>query len=451
MSQKLKAGIINLFSVGPIGFYLMMNFVGNYYTYFLTDILKLGAASAGTIMLVARIVDAVAVPVTGGFVELTRRKLGRYTVWLWIAPPLTTLFVALMFTGPGLPLTLLAVFLGLMYVLAHLLVNLAEATQYALIPVIAYTAEDRMLISCRRAQALSAAGLIFGLAAPRMIIFLGGGNEGRGIFLTVLTFALLQMIGYWIVAKVSMPFDRPQPAGSNQNKSLSLKDMVMQVAANKPLFTLIVAEVCRWSASIVVMGYGVYYFKYVAGNESMISLFFIARSIARLLGSALGQYIAVRTSQKNTWNTGMGMCFAAMTVAWFIAEKPWLFILFCALADLGHSIATTLSASLFADVAEYAEWKTKTAAKGIVMALSSLPIKISMALSGAITGYSLGVVGYIPDVLPTARVVKAISSFITLIPAVFALLSIIAIYFYPLTEERVAAIRRQSNTGSPAV
>ena len=110
MSQKLKAGIIHLFSVGPIGFYLMMNFVGNYYTYFLTDILKLGAASAGTIMLVARIVDAVAVPVTGGFVELTRRKLGRYSVWLWIAPPLTTLFVALMFTGPGLPLTLLAVF-----------------------------------------------------------------------------------------------------------------------------------------------------------------------------------------------------------------------------------------------------------------------------------------------------------------------------------------------------
>jgi Na+/melibiose symporter-like transporter len=74
-----------------------------------------------------------------------------------------------------------------------------------------------------------------------------------------------------------------------------------------------------------------------------------------------------------------------------------------------------------------------------------------MALSGAITGYSLGVVGYIPDVLPTAQVVEAISSFITLIPAVFALLSIIAIYFYPLTEERVAAIRRHSNTGSPAV
>ena len=105
-----------------------------------------------------------------------------------------------------------------MYVLAHLLVNLAEATQYALIPVIAYTAEDRMLISCRRAQALSVAGLIFGLAAPRMIVFLGGGNEGRGIFLTVLTFALLQMIGYWIVAKVSMPFDRPQPAGNNQKQ-----------------------------------------------------------------------------------------------------------------------------------------------------------------------------------------------------------------------------------------
>ena len=160
----------------------MMNFVGNYYNYFLTDILTISAATVGTILLVARIIDAIAVPVAGGIVEMAHQKWGKYSTWLWAAPPFTAFFIALMFTGPNLKPAALSFFLGSMYVLAHLTVNLAEASQYALIPVIAQTPEDRILLSSRRAQAMSAGQLIFGLVAPSLIVLLGGNNEGRGIF-----------------------------------------------------------------------------------------------------------------------------------------------------------------------------------------------------------------------------------------------------------------------------
>ncbi|NLN06849.1 MAG: hypothetical protein GX167_04430, partial [Firmicutes bacterium] len=361
--------------------------------------------------------------------------------WLWLMPPITTLFVALMFTGPDFGPTATFVFLGAMYILAHLSINLTESAQYALLPVIAYTDEDRVLISARRAQAMSAGGLIFGFITVPMIAALGGNNEGRGLFLTVLIFSLLQTAGYWLAANVSRPFDT---AGAGQTgRRATLREMAGQVINNKPLFILIVAEVCRWSASLIVMNLAVYYFKYVAIKPVYFTAFLTSRSVATLAGTALGQFFARRTSKVATWNIGMGFNLLFLVTAWFFSGTPPLFILLHAVAAVGNSIVMTLSASFFTDVAEYTEWKTKTSAKGIVMSLSSLPIKISMALAGAFAGYSLSLIGYVPDTETTPELAAAMGAFSTLLPAVFAILAIVLIRLYPLTEHRVTIIRKR--------
>ncbi|NLP36257.1 MAG: MFS transporter [Firmicutes bacterium] len=432
MAQKLKHSTINKFCIGPIGFFLMMNFVGNYYNYFLTDILTISAATVGTILLVARIIDAIAVPVAGGIVEMAHQKWGKYSTWLWAAPPFTAFFIALMFTGPNLKPAALSFFLGSMYVLAHLTVNLAEASQYALIPVIAQTPEDRILLSSRRAQAMSAGQLIFGLVAPSLIVLLGGNNEGRGIFLTVLLFAILQMLGYWLVAQVAQPYDSGK--ATDAASGVSLKDMALQVVTNRPLFILIVAEILRWTANIVIGNFAVYYFKYVAQNQALIAVFFTCSSIATFLGSALGQLVTRKVSKKQSWYIGMSINFLALIPARIFARNTILFITFAAVAAVGHAIVMNLSAAFFADVAEYAQRKTKKDAKGVIMSLSSLPIKISVALSGAIAGYSLALIGYDPNIAATTRIIDGIISFSTLIPAFFALAAILAIKFYPLPD-----------------
>ncbi|NLP36353.1 MAG: hypothetical protein GX357_01715 [Firmicutes bacterium] len=318
MSQKLKASVAVMFSVGPIGFFLMMEFVSNYYAYFLTDILKISAATVGTILILVRIIDAVSVPAAGIVVETVKRCWGRYSIWLWLAPPLTTLFVVFMFTRPNFSPVILIMFLGTMYVLTHLTVNLAEASQIALIPVLGKTDEDRVLLSCRRAQGMSAGQVIFGLIAMPMVIALGQGDEGRGFFFTVLIFGLLQMFGYWLAARVAQPFESDAPQNINR---VGLNEMVSQIVENKQLLILLAAEICRWSANIVILNYAVYYFKYAAGNMLMVTPFFTSISIATLAGNFLGQLTANKLEKKKTYYLGMSFNFCMMLLAWFFAAN----------------------------------------------------------------------------------------------------------------------------------
>jgi sugar (glycoside-pentoside-hexuronide) transporter len=441
LSPKLKSSIINIFSLGPIGFFLMMNFIGTYYSYFLTDILKISAATVGTLVLASRVIDTFTVPVAGGMVEKIHFPWGRYSGWLWLAPPISTLFVTLMFTNPNFGHTATIIFLGAIYILAHMSINLTEAAHYALMPVIAYSDEDRVLLSARRAQAMSAGSLIFGFVAVPMIAALGGNDEGRGLFLTVLIFSLLQLAGYWMAAKVSMPFDTKDTGLTG--KQAGLLEMAGQIFKNKPLAILIVAEVCRWSASLIVMNLSVYYFKYVAIKPVYFTAFLTSRSVATMAGTAVGQYFARRTSKIATWNIGTGINLLLLVIAWFFYSNPPLFIVLHAIAAVGHSIVMTLSAAFLADVAEYTEWKTKANARGIVMSLGSLPVKISMALAGAVAGYSLSLVGYVPDTETTHELAAAMGALSTLLPAVFAVLALVLIRFYPLTEHKVRIIRKR--------
>ena len=441
MTERLKASIINQFTAGEMGFVVMMSLAVNFYPYFLTDVVQISAAMAGTILLVARIVDAISVPITGGIVERTKMKWGKYRSWLFVTPPITALFFVLMFTDFGLSMSAKAVFLGLMYICGHISVNLTSSAHFALIPVIAVDSQDRVQVSCRRAQALSAGQVIFGLIAMPLVVALGGGSEARGFFLTVILFATLQVFGYLLVARVAEPYVSDERLRGES--APTLREMAAQVFSNPPLLVLMVAEVFRWSVGMVMLSFAVYYFKYVAENSLMVTLFFTSLSVSALIGASVGQFIAQKMTKKKTWLLGMSISFLAMSLAWLLNQNPTAFVALASVAGVGYSIVLTLSGALFADVSEYAEWKTGKNARGLIMSLTALPIKIAVAFSGAIVGYGLAAIDFVPNVAPSAQLSAIIGQMATLIPAVFAVLSIIAIQFYSLTDEQVVSMREE--------
>ncbi|NLW06919.1 MAG: MFS transporter, partial [Clostridia bacterium] len=139
---RLKESVINAFAFGTIGFVLMMSLISSYYVYFLTDVVGIGAAVVGSLLLVVRIADTISVVVSGGIVEKISLRWGKYRSWLLVAPPIAACFAILMFTNLALPPGIKPVFMGCMYVLAHMFTNLSEVSQLALYPVIATTTVD---------------------------------------------------------------------------------------------------------------------------------------------------------------------------------------------------------------------------------------------------------------------------------------------------------------------
>lgn len=73
--------------------------------FFYTDVFGIGAGTAGTILLVSRIIDALNDPIIGAFADRTNTRWGCYRPWiLWTAIPLAVALV-LCYTTPPLDTT----------------------------------------------------------------------------------------------------------------------------------------------------------------------------------------------------------------------------------------------------------------------------------------------------------------------------------------------------------
>ncbi len=450
MANRPKSSTINLFSIGETGFQLMMYLAVNYYAYFLTDVAAIGAATAGTILLFARIGDAFSVPVAGAIIEKTNLKWGKYRSWLLVVPPITATFFILMFTNfSSLSTAAKAITLGSIYVCAHFFVNLAWSAHTALIPVLGFHQEDRVTISSRRQQFVSAAQILLGLIAMPMIIALGGGNEAKGFFLTIIIFALLQVFGYRLMARVVKPWAIDLQTEVKQ--TATLRDMLKQVFSNKYLMIFFMVEVFILTARYMILGLAVYYFKYVAQNMLLVSAFFTTVSFGLLIGSFVGEAAARKVSKKKVYIVGLSIEIICFALIWVVAENPMAYIGLNAVATFGTGFANAVMYAMYADISEYSEWKTGKNAKGLIMALSALPIKIGVALSGAVIGFSLAAIGYVAGAAPTPELTRSIILIASMVPGVIAAFALIGVLFYRLDEKKIVEIRQDMQKRSGIV
>ena len=96
MAEKVGYGL------GDCSANLVFQMMMIYQTKFYTDVFGLEGAIAGTVMLVARIVDAVVDPTGGILSDRTQTKWGKYRPWvLWTALPFMVFYV-LAFYNPGI-------------------------------------------------------------------------------------------------------------------------------------------------------------------------------------------------------------------------------------------------------------------------------------------------------------------------------------------------------------
>lgn len=100
---------------------LVFAVISNYLLYFYTDVYGIPVAVAGTIVLVARCIDAVDAPAWGIIMDRTRSRWGKYRPWfLWLAVPYAV-FGALTFLTPDLSSKAKVLYAGATYIVCGIL------------------------------------------------------------------------------------------------------------------------------------------------------------------------------------------------------------------------------------------------------------------------------------------------------------------------------------------
>lgn len=240
-------------------------------------------------------------------------------------------------------------------------------------------------------------------------------------------------------------------------KQSSVKNDLKDLLKNGPWFVLLGAGVSALIFNSIRDGVAVYYFKYFIQKEDAVELtifgiifpiaystiYLVLGQAANIVGVILAKPISDKIGKRQTflWAMIIATVFSLMFYSFDRSAIALIFI-FQFLISISAGIIFPLLWSMYADIADYSEWKTGRRATGLVFSSSSMSQKFGWTLGTAVTGWLLAYYGFKANVVQSIETQHAIRMMLSFYPAIGTVLSVIFIYIYPLSEhkmERVSA------------
>jgi glycoside/pentoside/hexuronide:cation symporter, GPH family len=195
-----------------------------------------------------------------------------------------------------------------------------------------------------------------------------------------------------------------------------------------------------------------YYFKYNVGDEQAFTLFGTLGMLAFIAGAFATKLFTRRWSRRSLMIVLMAINGLAMA-SFFLADPKNLPLLH-ALNIVGSFAAGPTPAivwSMYADTADYGEWKFGRRATGLVFAAVVFVQKVGLALGSAVLGWALAGYGFVANAAQTPESLFGIKLMFSIVPGALAFLSGMAVFFYRLDEPQVKQIEQDLATRNKSV
>lgn len=406
--------------------------------FYYTDICGLSAAAVGVMMLFTRVLDAVLDPAMGIIADRTSSRWGKFRPYLlWGALPYGVLGYV-MFLNPSFSPAGKLVYAYVTYSLMWVAYSAINIPYSALMGVMSASSADRTsLATYRFICAFSGGFLISALTLP-LSKWLGHGNQAAGFRTTMAIFAAMSVImflnTFWHTRERV-----PAPVQARGALGTDLKCL----GRNRPWLVLFVAGFLTLTQVALRNGAMIYYFKYVVGNASGFTFFSTSGTVAFIAG-AVSTKLFLRLMSRRRLILLLIATNVVATAAFFFVDPHATVLLnalnwFCSFIN-GPTPAIVWS--MYADTADFGEWKFRRRATALVFAGVVFGQKVGLAVGSAMLGWVLTLFGFVANAAQGPRSLLGIKLVFSLLPAAFSLLSGFAMLFYRLGDAEVRVIER---------
>ena len=421
------------FGLGDFGINMIWQMVTIYLLFFYTDVFGITAAVAGTIFLVNRVWDGVNDPLIGWLADRTRSKRGSYRPYLLFCSIPYAVMAVLSFSTPEFGMTGKIVYAFTTYFFLVIFFTLVTVPHGSLIPVMTRDLQNRSRLASMKSIGTMVAVLIVSGGGPALLSRFS--DAQTAYFSTILVFSVIgvaALLFCYAFTRERYPLD--------QEEKIRLKDIFKTLKTNSPLLLIVFTVLLFFAGFMMRNSAMVHYFKYNIGNEGMIGIYFAAMSIFGIIGALLTPVIIKRIDKRNTALVGLGIYMLA-GFFWFLAGNSLpVIVISSAASGLGIAISSVCFFSMGADTVDYGEWKTGKRASGIVNAVTLMSNKLGTAIGGALVGYTLTMVSYVPNINQTPETLGAIKGMVTILPSIICVVGMIVISFYKLDRKKFAEI-----------
>jgi len=415
---KLKTMI--LYGLPPVGAGYMFCIVSLYVMKFSTDVLLIAPAVMGLIFGISRFWDAISDPLVGYLSDKTNSRWGRRRPWLfWSVIPVFVSFW--MVTAPpesltGMPLILwmgagviLFYSAQTMFIVPHMSLGAELSDDYH---------ERNKIFGARHAGwilgYISALATMYWLikaeqAGPEQVRALAGAQSiYAGIFSAILLLACVYGIR-----------ERSEFAGRGAEKPWTAAKDIWQNSHARLLLIVIFIENLGGAVITILTLYNA---QYVLKAPTMAPFFILAYMVWSLILVPIWMPLARRVGKKRLWIYSMVVTGFAFGGMFFLNEgDDLILIVLASIAGAAGGCGGTINPSIKSDVIDYDEYQTGERKEGAYFAAWYFVTKSAYGVMLTVTGFALGIVGFMPNVEQTEGVILMMKFLYGGIPFIFYL------------------------------
>ena len=429
--------------------------------FFYSNVFGLSLADAGVLMLVTRIWDAVSDPMMGIIADRTKTRWGKYRPYLlFFALPFAVCGI-LLFTTPENGKTLWAYVTYILMMTVYTGINVPYGS---LLNVMTADSDEKSVLSSYR-MFFAYGGSFIALFAwePLCNMFdkarVAAENATGGLasistspeawqkaMIVIASCCFVFFILSFLLTKEHVKSESTVSVG--QDLKLLLK--------NKPWWILIGAALAS-NLFNTVRGTTVAYFfaDYILKCVELApqwaflvsaSIFLSIGEIANMVGVVLAVPMSKHLGKKSTYIISMA-ALIGLSIAFFFlpatAGGYWAMLALQIVISTFTGVVSPLVWSMYADVADYSELKDGTASTGLIFSSASMAQKFGGAFGGSAVMWLLAAFGYstVAGAVQTETAILGLRILMSWVPALVAALSILVVWFYPLTKKKMEGVQ----------
>ena len=425
------------YGVADMGFNFYWTNVSTFLLIFYTDVFGLTAGAAASMMFIIKIVNAFTEPMIGALADRTTTRWGKFRPYLmWGALPLAGAAV-LTYTTPGLSGGGRLAWAYATYLLMMVCYTCINIPYNALSGVMSSDPQQRSSINGLRFIFAFAGSTLVTAATPWLVRTLGAGDAQRGWQLTMVVWgmgaACLFAVTFFTTRERVLP-----PPGQKSDVMQDIRDLTR----NGPWVVLFFLALIIMVTITLRGTTAAYYFKYYVGRPDLIASFIPAYMIAASIGAALTPVMTRFIDKKRLMIILMSLT-TVLSCGFFFIPKDQVGLMYVLQVAMGFVLGpkSPLAFSMYADTADYNEWRTGRRATGMTFAAATFSQKLGTAIAVAVIGAIFTALGYVPNATQSTGSQDGIVWLMSFIPALFAGLAVVCMFFYNLDGKKLAQVQ----------
>ena len=429
------------YGLGDMASHIGLDNVIIFLTFYYTDVVGLPAAFVGTMFLLARTADAIIDPAMGYMADRTRSRWGKFRPWmLWLALPFGVSCLLTYAVPQSLDMSGKMIFASVSYTFMMLMYTAINIPYCSMGAVITPDNDERISLQSWRFFLATLGGAMSTFFMMPLAEYLGGADKLAGYRWAMAIMASAAVIMFWFCFANTR--ERIKAPATHNNYLAELRDLLR----NDQWCVVAVLVMTNIGFGVIRLGAMMYFVTYYLGNAA----YFMWMLAAHIIGKAAGSLLAKRLTRNANKVQMFGYCSVLaglLSIGLFFAPKAVLVLVpLTFIVSTLYQSTTTLMWVMMADVADYGEWRQGKRMDGIIFSTFLAVLKLGMALSGAIVGWTLGFSGYVANAAEqTPLAMHCIVALFTVVPGLLSLGAFITLRWYKLDDHTMQEINLAKN------